>query len=71
MVSVVIDQDACIACGVCSALCSEVFEKDENGISQITEEYREEEVYKGEIPEDIECVKEAVDSCPVDAISID
>lgn len=53
-----IDVDACIGCGVCSQLCPEIFKLDEDEgkavvISQAA----------------CEALKEAVDSCPVYAIS--
>ncbi|RZN62040.1 ferredoxin [Methanonatronarchaeum sp. AMET6-2] len=67
---VVVDQDACIACGICSDICDEVFEENELDLSQIVEEYRNEEANVGEVDDDIECVEFAVEDCPVSAIEI-
>ena len=48
--------DDCIGCGTCASVCSEVFEM--KGA-----------VAKVKAQKDIPCVKEAISSCPVDAIS--
>lgn len=37
---VFIDRDECIGCGVCEALCPEVFKLLEDGKSSIVEKYR-------------------------------
>jgi ferredoxin len=58
MVSV--DKDKCIGCGSCAAVCEEVFEI-KNGKAIIK---------KGKEKSKIPCVKEAAESCPVDAITI-
>ncbi|WGI17561.1 ferredoxin [Methanonatronarchaeum sp. AMET-Sl] len=65
---IVVDQDACISCGICSDVCDEVFEEDDFGISQIVSEYRNEEANIGEVDDDIDCVELAVEDCPVAAI---
>jgi ferredoxin len=58
MVSV--DKNKCIGCGSCAAVCEEVFEmKDGKAI-----------IKKGKEKSKIPCVKEATESCPVDAIKI-
>jgi ferredoxin len=57
---VVVDQELCIGCGTCVGLCPDVFELDEAlGKSQVI------------MPEggDEQCIQEAIDSCPVSAIS--
>jgi ferredoxin len=46
----------CIGCGTCASVCSEVFEM--KGA-----------VAKVKVQKDIPCVKEAIESCPVNAIS--
>jgi len=48
--------DACIGCGTCASLCEEVFEMD--GAKA-----------KVKAQKDIPCVDEAIESCPVGAIS--
>lgn len=59
---VTVDKDACIGCGLCADTCPEVFELiDDKATVKVTE-----------IPESkLELVKEAVDNCPVDAISLE
>ena len=51
-----IDKSKCIGCGACVSTCPEVFEID-GGKAEVKEQ------------KDVPCVKEAIDSCPVDAIS--
>ncbi|MCD6476908.1 MAG: ferredoxin [Candidatus Aenigmarchaeota archaeon] len=48
-----VDQEKCIGCGACASLCPEVFEIKEG---------------KAHVISDKEC-KEAIDACPVGAIS--
>lgn len=60
---VIVDKEACIGCGLCPSICDEVFEMQEDGLSQ---------VILDEIPENLqESVKEAIDSCPTSAIHED
>lgn len=57
---VTVDQDTCIGSGNCQATCPEVFEV-RDGKSHVK---------VGTVPEDLESkVREAVDGCPVQAIS--
>jgi ferredoxin len=68
-VNVRIDREGCIGCGVCEALCSEVFHLIEDGKSSITEKYRKGYLGQGEVGNDmIACVENARDSCPVSVI---
>ena len=55
-----VNRDNCIGCGACAAICSEVFEIDDEGISVA----KEEEVTE----EDQQAVQDAIDSCPTGAI---
>jgi len=69
-----IDRELCTLCAVCWATCPEVFEEDPNeGYSQIVAQYRVgDEVDQGEVPDTLsDCVTEAVDSCPAEAIKIE
>lgn len=55
-----VNQDACIGCGACAAICEDVFKINDEGLS---------EVIKEEVKEDEEqSVRDAVDSCPTAAI---
>ena len=56
--SVKINLDDCIGCGVCSQLCPEVFKLDENeGKAMVISQ------------DNLGLAEEAVDSCPVSAIT--
>ncbi len=59
---VVIDQVECIGCETCVELCPEVFALDADG--------EKAEVIKADAV-DMECVQEAIDSCPVECIMIE
>ena len=48
--------DACIGCGTCASVCEEVFKMA--GVKA-----------KIKAQKDLPCVQEAIDACPVDAIS--
>lgn len=66
---VFIDRDGCIGCGVCEALCSEVFRLLDDGKSGIVEKYRRGMPDKGEVGDDLAtCVESAKESCPVEVI---
>ena len=54
-----VDKKICIGCGACSATCPEVFEMKGDKA----------QVKKGQEKSTIPCVKEALEGCPVDAIS--
>ncbi|MEG0826247.1 MAG: ferredoxin [Bacilli bacterium] len=56
-----INSDACIGCGSCCAICDDIFEfDDEEGTAKVKED-ADFESFEEEI-------KNAVDSCPTDAI---
>jgi len=61
---VFLDQDACIGCGLCPDICPEVFEM-----------IADEDVARAKVesvpPAAEDGVREAADSCPVDAICFD
>ena len=57
-----VDENTCISCGLCEGICPEVFTL-ETGVSTAIE---------GEVPQEYEdATREACDSCPVTAISIE
>ncbi|MDP3027274.1 MAG: ferredoxin [Nanoarchaeota archaeon] len=53
-----VNQQTCIGCGNCEAVCSKVFELKE-GKSYVK---------KGQEKSKLPCVKEAIDSCPTSSI---
>ena len=56
----VVDQDLCIGCGLCCGTCSDVFRLSGEGKSKAYQEATEDN--RG-------LVQEAIDGCPVSAIS--
>ena len=52
-----INKEKCIGCAMCESICPEVFEMNDKGKAQVKEQ------------KDIPCVKQAIDNCPVQAIS--
>ncbi len=72
-VKVEINRDECIMCGTCWSLCPDVFEESpDDGKAQIVSQYRADDVGKGNVPNELEdCVNEAANSCPVQAISVE
>ncbi|MBO4380885.1 MAG: ferredoxin [Clostridia bacterium] len=55
-----VDKELCIGCGFCVSCCPEVFRQDET---------EKAEVYADTTDENKEQVQEAIDGCPVCAIS--
>lgn len=58
-----VNKDACIGCGACQALVSDVFDIDDDGLACVLE--------NAKIEENISNIKEAADNCPTGAISVD
>ncbi len=56
-----VNEDACIGCGACVAICEKVFTFNDEGVSVV-------KVDKVEKEEE-EAVQEAINSCPTGAIS--
>lgn len=58
-----VDKDTCIGCGLCPAICPEIFEMEDDGKAVAS---------KSEVPENlILSAKEAEDQCPVTAITVE
>jgi ferredoxin len=53
-----VNQDVCIGCGTCESLCPEVFQLGDSGKAEV----------KADAPDNVSCIKEAIESCPVQAI---
>ena len=58
-----VNKDACIGCGACEPICRDVFEINDEGLS----ETKVEEV-KEELQDE---VRDAADSCPTGAIEVE
>lgn len=55
-----VNSDSCIGCGACAAICEDVFEINDSGLSQAKVDV---------VPEDKEdAAREAMESCPTAAI---
>ena len=68
-----VNKDACIGCGACAAICDEVFEINDEGLSEVkveeNSENKEEFVsVKTELQDE---VRDAADSCPTGAIEVE
>ncbi len=55
-----VNQDACIGCGACQAICEDVFEINDEGLSTVKVE-----TVSDDLKED---VVDAIESCPTAAI---
>ena len=58
-----VDKDLCVGCALCTQVCPDVFEMDDEGKSKVIKEIIGDDLY--------DCVKEAVDSCPVSCITLE
>ncbi len=59
----IVDRNTCIGCGLCAEICPAVFEIDAESLAFV----------KGDSipPEEESAARDAADSCPVNAISIE
>jgi ferredoxin len=59
---VMVDEETCIGCDLCSETCPEVFEMNDDKVR----------VKVDEVPEEVaDACREAVENCPVEAIQIE
>jgi ferredoxin len=56
----IVNQETCIGCGTCESICPAVFKVNETGKAQVLE---------ADYEANKECIKESINSCPVQAIS--
>lgn len=64
-----VNKDACIGCGACAAICDEVFELNDEGLSIVKESFKADEDGFYEIKDDLkDQAQDAIDSCPTGAI---
>jgi ferredoxin len=56
----IVNQETCIGCGTCESICPAVFKIDGSGKSQVQE---------ADYEANKEQIQEAIDACPVNAIS--
>lgn len=60
--NVKINKELCIGCGSCVSVCAEVFELDSEGKSVVR---------KGaDLVKNVDCIKQAEETCPVQAIEV-
>jgi ferredoxin len=56
-----VDKKKCIGCGACSSTCPQVFELKDDGKANVKP--------GADLKKNAKCIKEAIDNCPVEAIS--
>ena len=59
----VVDKGICIGCGLCPSICPEVFSMDDDGLAVAIDDELDDSV--------VDSAKEAVESCPVNAITVE
>lgn len=61
MAKVYVDEDLCIGCGLCVDSCPDVFELTDDGKAKA----------KANAEDNIDCAKDAADTCPTEAITVE
>lgn len=56
--SIKVDQEKCVGCGMCAGLCPEVFAMTDDGKAKV-------------VGNNVDCAKEAASACPVEAIIVE
>ena len=62
-IMVKVNKDACIGCGACQAIVSDVFDIADDGLAFVMDDAK--------IEENIDNINEAADNCPTGAIVVD
>ena len=71
MAKIIHDENKCIGCGTCVAVCPKFWEMGENGKSKLKgAKDKGNGIFELEV-DNVECNKEAESSCPVQAIRIE
>lgn len=65
---ITVDKETCIGCGSCVALCPDVFQLDANGKAEVISSASAKAT--ADKQDNIECAKNAAESCPVQAIKV-
>ena len=69
---IIIDHQRCVGCGTCEALCSKFFEMGEDRKSHLKGPGKKVSGFFEEMEvDDIGCAREAVESCPTQAIHVE
>ena len=58
-----VDKEICIGCGLCPSICPEVFSMDDDGLAVAIDEEIDDNL--------IDSAREAEESCPTDAITVE
>jgi len=58
-----VDRDLCIGCGLCEDICPEVFQVRDDGYAYVIDEAPDPDLFG--------CTRDACESCPVEAITIE
>lgn len=67
-----VDKEACVSCGLCPTICPDIFEMQEDGKAGVRKDRSEEGKFQNKASDELLIsAKEAEESCPVDAISVE
>lgn len=69
MIKIILEREKCIGCGSCASACPELFEIAEDGLSNLKNSKKNENVFELEINSP-SCGNDAINICPVKAIKI-
>jgi ferredoxin len=70
MAKIIHEREKCIGCGSCAALCPKFFEMADDGKAKLLNSEKNAEGNDELEVEDVGCVQEAADACPVQIIHI-
>ncbi len=67
---IVHEPDKCIGCGACAAVCPKHFVMNEDNKADLIKSKKIKKIYELEIKEETQEIKDAVDMCPTQCISV-